>query len=415
MSTVAMNKAIRTARLIAMIPVLDKAPRWMKPRVASWIRRDIESSGALYMKIGQWISSRTDLFSPDVTTELQHLQSNALPMDWDDVDRILTLNGIEFDSFENTPVSSGSVACVYRAVYQGKDVAVKIQRPGILDTLTRDIRLIERVIEVYTRCIDPDNKMHGDVMSSLEDIRETITKELDFDAEVMHMNIFGNHFDAKDIIVPRVITHTREMIVMEYIECRPYTGTTTTILDVFFRQVFDLGWLHTDMHAGNIGQDDNGRIVLFDFGSVIEVPVSLVIGIKALMVSYMGYGMHKDVGVMLEYMMEYGIIVGTPSDEDRRMLRSFTQHVIEYVEITDIDQFTNVMKTAPVSQNPDVTFSREVFFMIRSFTLLEGVCKSLDDDFVIIDAIMPIMLHLASDPIMVRLKIEDDLRVMRLF
>jgi predicted unusual protein kinase regulating ubiquinone biosynthesis (AarF/ABC1/UbiB family) len=127
---------------------------------------------------------------------------------------------------------------------------------------------------------------------------------------------------------------------------------------------------------------------------------------KALMVSYL----NRNTDLMLQYMLEYGYLTGTPTEDDMEMLRTFITNILDYVEITDIEQFTALMKTAPVSSNPNVTFSNNVFMIVRSFTLLEGLCKSVDPDFVIIDALMPVMLEMAVDPFMLRLKIEDDVR-----
>jgi predicted unusual protein kinase regulating ubiquinone biosynthesis (AarF/ABC1/UbiB family) len=224
--------------------------------------------------------------------------------------------------------------------------------------------------------------------------------------EASHMIRFRTFFNNQDIIVPDVIQATPHVIVMEYIESTPYTGSSSMLIDIFFRQFFDIGWLHTDMHAGNVGQTKDGIPVLFDFGSVMEIPESIVLGIKALMVSYL----NKNTKVMLQYMIEYEILVGTPTPEDTDMLVSFIDNVIQYVEITDIDQFTEMMKTIPVTSTPETTFRDDVFMIMRSFTLLEGLCKQLDSNFVIIDAVMPLMERFASDPMMARLKVEDDIR-----
>lgn len=404
--------------LVASIPVYHVSPQRLRPYLASWMRRQFETNGTVTMKIGQWISSRTDLFCPDMAAELQHLQSNASPMDPEDVEHLLSINGLEFETFNPIPVSSGSIACVYDATYRGERVAVKIQRRGIYDSMVRDMAMMKWILEcvhMIQRMMTGgmDAKMKDDMMATLEDIQRTITNEIDFDAEAQHMKTFRTYFDGSSgkntVTIPRVIESTPTMIVMEYCDAIPYRGTPTQLLDIFFEQFFEIGWLHTDMHAGNVGTCPvSGNMVMFDFGSVICVPDRLVTGMKALMVSYL----HKNSSIMLQYMLEYEIIIGTPSPNDMEMLESFVDHIVTYVEQTDIDQFINVMQTAPISQTPDISFSRDVFLMMRSFTLMEGLCKQLDDDFVIIDAIMPTMTKIMTDPFVIRLKIEDDFRLL---
>lgn len=400
-------QGLRTLRLCASVPMYAAVPPPWKSRYAAWMRREIEATGCLYVKIGQWVASRTDIFSPDVTRELRRLQSGVVPMDT--VDALCTVSqaGFQFDSFDPVCVSSGSIACVYRAVYKGQPVAVKVQRPNIGESLRHDVDLVRWFVDA-TRRFQQSDKMHDDVVSSLEDLLDTVCHELDFEAEADHMRRFRAHFSSSesDIVIPDVLASSPTVIIMEYIDATPFTGSPAVLLQTFFDQFFDLGWLHTDMHAGNVGLASDGRLVLFDFGSVMEIPHGMVMGMKALMVSYL----NKNTRVMLQYMLEYGFLSGMPSDDDMVMLETFVTNVIEYVEITDIHQFAEMMKTAPVSANPNVTFSNEVFMIIRSFTLLEGLCKALDPDFVIIDAVMPVMARMATDPYMLRLKIEDDIR-----
>lgn len=392
---------IKIARVAATIPVYPLMPD--KQRYAAWLRRELEHAGCLYVKIGQWVSSRTDLFPNVVTDELAALRTSSDPMPSRAVHDAIA--GFDFEAFEERPVSTGSIAQVHRAVFRGAQVAVKIQRPRLLPKLKGDVRAIKRVFGIarWTNA-----KMYDDLVTSLDDLIDTVTRELDFQAEAAHMKRFHAFFEHSDFVIPRVIVSTPNVIVMEFIDSQPFCGSVTKLMDLFFRQFFQLGYLHTDMHAGNIAQTSDGTPVLFDFGSVLEIPDDIRLCIKCLMVSYL----NKNVSVMLDYMLEYGMLVGTPSDAERAMLEAFLHNVIEYVEVTDMSRFTKALKTIPVSYDvtPSTSFRPEVFMIMRSFTLLEGLCKSLDPNFVILDAVQPLTDALAADPLMIRLKIEDDLR-----
>ena len=394
-------RTAKLARLAVAVPAYTYVPPRLKPRYAQWMRSEIESAGCIFVKIGQWVSSRTDVFPPAVTEEFARLREGSQPMP---PSALLTqLRGMEFDSFESVPVSTGSVAQVHRAVYKGRDVAVKIQRPDLLDNLKGDVAAITRLLGAL-KVANP--KSYDDLVTSLDDLIATVTRELDFPAEAASMRRFRAFFLAQNVVVPEVYHVSANVIVMEFVDSKPFAQKPGTLIESFFLQFFELGWLHTDMHSGNLGETPDGKLVLFDFGSVLEIPDDIRLCIKHLMVSYL----NKDVTIMVDYMLEYGLLEGTPDAAEREMLESFVSNVLEYVEITDMARFASVMNTIPVPGTPQTVFRSEVFMIMRSFTLLEGLCKSLDPDFVILEAVAPLTEYFARDPMVFRLKVEDDLR-----
>jgi predicted unusual protein kinase regulating ubiquinone biosynthesis (AarF/ABC1/UbiB family) len=394
-------KTLKLAKLAVAIPAYPLVPRPCKQRYAGWLRGEVERAGCLYVKIGQWVSSRTDIFPEEITEEFASLRTGSEPMPPEAVAQ--TLRGFTFEAFDQAPVSTGSIAQVHRARFQGRDVAVKVQRPLLLAQLLSDVGAVKYVLG-FGRAVNP--KMVDDLTCSLDDLIDTVKRELDFQAEADHMRRFGGFFDPAFVTIPRVIASSPTVIIMDYVETRPFRGSANALMALFFRQFFELGWLHTDMHAGNLGQTPEGGLVLFDFGSVMEVPQDICMCIKALMVSYL----NRDVSVMLDYMCEYDMLVGSPGAEERRMLEAFLVNVLDYVEVTDMQKFTRVMQTIPVTQAPSAVFRSEIFMIMRSFTLMEGLCKALDPEFVILDSVTPLTEYFSRDPMILRLKIEDDLR-----
>ena len=392
--------------------------RVLPPRLYSpWVRYHAERAWCLYTKIGQWVASRSDIFPHELTTELQKLQTNALPMSSTAVGAVLEESGLTFDAIDTVPISSGSIAHVHRGTYCGKDVAVKVQRPGLLHELEDDTEMIGRVLHFVLR--GPfsggmsDDRMYDDMMKTLTELVDSVKKETDFEEEGRHMERYRAFFDANGdgtIRVPRVVVSCRTVLVMEYVPSSPFSGDASRLMKLFYDQFFSLGYLHTDLHGGNIGVSSNGKLVLYDFGSVIRIPSDTVVGMKALIVSYL----NKNTELMLEYMFEYGIMrsSGRRSDipqEELDMLESFIGSVLSYIEITSIDEFSKMMRTTPLT-SPTCSFANHIFIIVRSFTLLEGYCKRLDPDFVILDAVMPLASSFANDPLFLALKIEDDLR-----
>ena len=180
-------KTVKLARLAATVPLYSVMPS--KKGYARWIRREVESAGCLYVKIGQWVSSRTDVFPMAITEEFASLRNSSDAMPTEAVAR--AVSSIAFDSFDDVPVSTGSIAQVHRATFEGRNVAVKIQRPHLLRELVSDIGAIKWVLG-FVKAANP--KMHDDLVSSLDDLIETVRRELDFKAEAEHMTRFGDFF-----------------------------------------------------------------------------------------------------------------------------------------------------------------------------------------------------------------------------
>ncbi len=401
-------KSAQLARLAVSLPMYARfsgvIPRSARRAYISWVRSELEHAGCLFVKIGQWVSSRTDIFPGDITEELAVLKTQSAPMNMQQLQSSVQLSA--FDSFDLTPVSTGSIAQVHRAVFAGQDVAVKVQRPGILEDLEADIGVIRWVLG-FVKVTNP--KMYDDLMGSLDDLITTVKRELDFFAEAGHMKRFRDFFLSRNVVVPRVLNVNSTAIVMDFIDSSPFLGDVTKLMEVFFAMFFELGWLHTDLHSGNIAQTGDGTLVLFDFGSVLECPENIRLCIKHLMVAYV----NRVPSIMVDYMLEYGLLVGTPVGDERVMLEAFVLNILEYVEVTDTKQFTATLKTIPVpASGPSTTFCPEIFLIMRSFTLLEGLCKELDPDFVILEAVSPLTRYFVTDPMMYRLKIEDDARTL---
>lgn len=407
----ALRKYARAARVAASVPLYRLAPD--KQAYGRWLRDELEAIGCLFVKMGQWVASREDLFPRDVTTAFSALQTDVSPMPPAALAAVLAAEGAGLDWVDPAPLSSGSVAQVHRARWRGREVAVKVQRPHLALELGEDLGLMRALLwPLKWR----ERKTYDDAIKSLDELGTTIAAETDFAAEAAHMRRFGEFFATDPgVRVPALHWHTPRLIVMEYVPSAPLEpdaagpGLPARLMDLFLTQFFELGYVHTDLHAGNLGLAADGALVMYDFGSVMECPPGMQACIKALFVNYL----NANPGVMLDYMTETGVLTSreplTPAQ--RATLERFIATVVQYVENTDIRRLREALSTIPVPDTlPDVEFRPEVFMVCRSFSLLEGVCKRLDPGFVILDAMLPFAARLVADPDMYALKIEDDLR-----
>lgn len=402
-----MHKYWKAARIAVSVPTFRVQPS--KQRYAAWLRRELEDAGCLFVKMGQWVSSRGDIFPADVVDAFSGLQQDVAPMPTADVRRILDEEGVALEHLEPSPVSSGSVAQVHRAVFGGKHVAIKVQRPNLQHELVEDLGVVRTLLAPLAW---HNPKSHADALKSLTELGDTIMRETDFLEEAASMRLFHAFAaETRDVRVPRVYAATPRAIVMEYVPSTPVADPKlcTALMDLFLAQFFHLGCVHTDLHAGNLGVDPEGRLVMYDFGSVLKCPDKMRECVKRLFVGYL----NREPAVMLDYLVECDVLTSRQplTREQRRTLEAFVGAILQYVEATDIRAFHTGVRAIPVPASlPDVEFRPEVFMVFRSFTLLEGLCKSIDPTFVLVDAMMPFAADLILDPEMHRFKLEDDLR-----
>ena len=257
------------------------------------LRRALEELGPIFVKFGQLLSTRPDLVPADIATELAALQDRVPPFGADQVVEILTrLYGSErgnyqnvFSAFDLTPVASASVAQVHFATIgsgklAGRDVAVKLVRPGIEKTITRDVALLY-VLADLVESIFADGKR----LRPREVIREfdkTIHDELDMVREAANASTLRRNFAEGTLLyVPEVYFDytTRDSLVLERMDFLPVNDLAQLQahnidisrlaadgVRIFFTQVFRDGFFHADMHPGNIFVLKNGVYSGVDFG-----------------------------------------------------------------------------------------------------------------------------------------------------
>ena len=259
------------------------------------LAHDLEQLGPTFVKVGQLLSTRADLLPPDALRALSRLQDGVEPFPFDAVQQILTeeLNvrmSKAFSRFSKTPLAAASLGQVHRAALRdGREVAVKIQRPGVRDQVLRDMETMQEVAEFLDRHTESGRRVGLTRMVS--ELRASLLRELDYRLEAQNMRSIGDNLSRfSRVVVPRPIDgySTARVLTMDYIPGQKITAVNHVVLadahagelaDELFRaylhQVILDGIFHADPHPGNVLLTVDNRIALLDLGMVSRLSPDL--------------------------------------------------------------------------------------------------------------------------------------------
>src|SRR5499427_2170231 len=252
---------------------------------------DLENLGPTFIKLGQLLSTRGDLLPEPYLEALARLQDQIEPFPYEEVEHIVSSEiggriSKLFARFETAPVAAASLAQVHRAeMRDGREVVVKVQRPGVRKLIVEDLEALEQVAEF----IDAHTEMgrRYEFVNMLSDLRRSLLRELDFQREAGNLHRLRRSLrEFENIVVPEPIDDytTSRVLTMEYIQGRKITDVsplrlmeldTSSLAGEFFRaylkQLLIDGFFHADPHPGNVFITEDDRIALLDLGMVSHI------------------------------------------------------------------------------------------------------------------------------------------------
>jgi predicted unusual protein kinase regulating ubiquinone biosynthesis (AarF/ABC1/UbiB family) len=242
--------------------------------------------GPVYIKLGQWLSSRADILPQPYLEELAKLQDEVPAAPYEQIKPIIEndLGPVEqnFGYIDPNAISGASLGQVHLAKINNQDVIIKVKRPNIENMVEEDIKILKRVVPFAMKFVDPNLRYSAEAM--LSQFIETIHEEMDYCIESQNLKtIRKNLRNYPKVIIPSVIEgySGKNVLTMEYIPGIKITNVNA--LDeaginreqlvvrahkVFFTMLLHHEIFHADPHPGNISVTNDGSLILYDFGMV---------------------------------------------------------------------------------------------------------------------------------------------------
>ena len=390
--------------------------------LAKNIKNDIVRMGPVYVKIGQIVSTRTDIFPSHITEVFRDLQNEVEFMRFDDVRSIFKSQfeediDVHFSSFDEVPLAAASIGQVHRGVLRehNREVAVKVLRTDIEDLFNGELSAIINIIR-FANYVSP-NKNSADMLSVLQELYNNIQYETDFNAELDNMVRFREILKENDkIVVPRIYRRlsSKEILTMEYLPSVKITETSssslsetvdnyelaTNLMKSFVLMVLNDGYIHCDPHPGNIGINADGKIVLYDFGMVKHFDVNIKEYFRRIVFALM----NRSSTELIEFMLTSGILEANESNGktidaltgyETIVLERMLGYVYNYLNTLDIHVLVQSIMDDKYIDIEDIPFEfdTQLVYLFKSFSTLEGVCKQLYPEFNYIDFLSEVVLE----------------------
>ncbi len=401
------GRVVDEGRLGRYVPFLTRLrafgqwPSLRAPGMPRNLRLAFEELGPTFIKLAQILSARPDIVGPEYADEFKKLQDEVPPFPGTEARKVveeelrMPMEKV-FLSFDETPIAAASVAQVHRALLlDGTRVVIKVQRPGIKQTIEEDISILTTIARLMERHVAGVRFFNP--MGVVDEFARTVKKEMNFVQEAKNCNRFRRNFEGNpDIRFPQVYGEylTEKVMVMERIdgvriddikriEEAGFDRKRLAKLgvDAYFKMVFTDGFFHADPHPGNIFVMHSGQLAFLDFGIIGVVTNEVKDALASTLVALI----NKDYDRLIESYFTLGYVQEDVDPEVfRREFKSKLADLIEpmyglTLEEINLPEYMEAFLTLAMRHN--LRIPGELMLINKSMLILEHIGLKLDPSF----------------------------------
>ncbi len=373
---------------------------------AQRVRVALEELGPTFIKLGQVMATRVDLFPPSWIAEFEKLHAEVPSVPFEellpDLQRALGRSPFEvFRDLDTSAHGSASIAQVHRAKLQdGTPVVLKIRRPGVRAKLDADLRILRQVAELIESEI-PEARRYQPVEIAKQ-FTSALEREADFATETRNIQRFAKNFaDDPHIVIPNVYPEwtSETLLVQQHVEGVPATDPARVVAagldrhvlgaraaDAFLKMILVDGFFHADPHPGNVFYLPENKIVVIDFGMVGRLSPQRRLQVIDLLAGVA----RMEEQPMLEVLLDWA---GDAYVDEAKLASDVNQLVFDYegVVLKDLRIGTVIRQFTAIMRDHSIVLPADLSLMFKTLITLEGLGRQYNPEFHIVEHLVPLL------------------------
>lgn len=369
------------------------------------IRLFLEELGPTFVKLGQFASTRSDIFPNDIIKELEKLQDDVPPFSSVEAKRIIeqelgaSTNHL-FKEFDESPLAAASIGQVHRGVLNtGETIAIKVQRPNIRDMVYTDLEILMDLAGLAEHRLEWASRYQ--IKDIIKEFSQSLKAELDYTNEGLNAEKIANQFqNDSNVRIPKIFWDysTKQVLTMEFIHGAKLNEDeklldiglehdlfAKRLVETMFHQIFIEGFFHGDPHPGNIMALPGEEIVLIDFGLIGRLSPNMKKHLSSFVIALM----RQDTDRLIKTITRMGVV---PDNVDMEKLRSDIDLLREKyydVPLSKVSLGESVNDLFTVTYYHHIHLPSDLALLGKTLLTIEGIVERLDPDLSIVKMAEP--------------------------